>query len=210
MSMKILRLGSTMRALSSVVAFCFISFQLMCLVPATALADSARDLRTIEYKYYFRGNYEKAIEELELYLKRKDLGKAEIVEAREYLAASLILTGSSDKGKDQFLKLINADSSYEGPDPSVFKSIIVTTYKDARTEYASMIIKNAPRTEVAGSAASSQSPAATKKPIYKKWWFYVGVGAALILVAGAASSSGGDEGGTPVDTGSVTIEVDVR
>jgi hypothetical protein len=203
--------NTSAKILSSFVLVCFLALQVTCFLPSGAHASTAADdLKKIEYKYYFRGNYEKAITELRAFLGRSDLGQPQIIEAREYLAASLILSGAVDSGKDQYLKLLEMDGSYKGPDPSVFKSVIIAAYDEAKTEYASMIIRTVPETEPSVAAAPTTEAVTDKgKPLYKKWWFYATMAAVLIVVAGAAGS-GGDEDAPPArDTGTVTIEVDV-
>ena len=211
--MKSLLQNRWLRMLSPVVAVCFLSVQLAAWFPADALADAADDLKNIEYKYYFRGDYDKAIEALQQYLERDDLTPAQTVEAREYLAASYIMSGATPAGKSQFLEILKADPSYAGPDPSVFKSAIVTAFEDAKAEYASSVIRNVPDAAMEGDVATASTTSeSTGKPIYKKWWFYVTMGAVLLVIAAAAGGGGEDEGGDnrPADTGTVTVDVDIR
>ena len=199
----------SMRIISSILIVCFVGFQVVALLPGDAFASNADDLKTIKYKYYFRGNYEKSITELRSFLGRGGLGREDIIEAREYLAASLILSGASEQGKGQYIELLKMDSAYQGPDPSVFKPIIIATYDEAKTEYASMVIRSVP--ETASSAATTPATSATEgtgKPLYKKWWFYATMAAVLVVVA--AAGSGGDESETPRDTGTVSIKVGVQ
>ena len=199
-----------MRVFSSIVLVCFLGFQMTCFLPQDAQANAAADLKKIEYKYYFRGNYQKAITEFRAFLERSDLGQSEIVEAREYLAASLILSGTSEQGKDQYLKLLKMDKSYKGPDPSVFKPIIIATFDEAKAEYASIVIRSVPDGDMsATNAASTNALEKQGKPLYKKWWFYATMAAVLLVVAGAAGSGGDDEPPPARDTGTVTIEVNV-
>ncbi|MDH3216707.1 MAG: hypothetical protein OEN01_10485, partial [Candidatus Krumholzibacteria bacterium] len=141
----------SMKVLAPILTLCLLSLQATCFLPQEVYAGSADDLKSIEYKYYFRGNYEKAISELREFLERKDLTRAQIIEAREYLAASMILSGASEQGKAQYLELLRMDGSYKGPDPSVFKPIIIATYDEAKTEYASMVIRSVPETDVAST-----------------------------------------------------------
>jgi hypothetical protein len=198
--------SKTLKAVSTVVMICFLGFQATCWLPTEAFADAGSDLKKIEYKYYFRGNYAKAIAELKRFLDRKDLSDKQITEAREYLAASYIVTGSSADGKAQFLEILRADSAYKGPDPGVFKSIVVSTFDQAKSEYASAVIRTAPDTGVKTGAGSKTDATATEgKPVYKKWWFYATMGVVLLAIAGAASG-GGDEP-PPADTGRVTVGV---
>ncbi len=203
--------NTSVKILSSFVFVCFITFQLTCFLPSAAYANTAADvLKKIEYKYYFRGDYERAITELRAFLDRDDLSQSQIIEAREYLAASLIFSGTVDNGKDQYLKLFEMDPSYKGPDPSVFQPLIIAAYDEAKAEYASMIIRSVPETEPSVAAATgAEVVEKTGKPLYKKWWFYATMAAVLIVVAGAAGS-GGDEDAPPARaTGTVVIEVDV-
>ena len=202
--------SKSMKALSSIILVCFLGFQVTCFLPVDAYAGSAADdLKQIEYKYYFRGNYQKAIEELRSFLERSDIGTAEMVEAREYLAASLILSGSSKQGKEQYLKLLDLDNVYKGPDPSVFKPVIIATFDEAKAEYASMVIRSVPESVAVSDAAPSTEPEFKKgKPIYKKWWFYATMAAVVLVVAGAAAS-GSDEAAQDTDKGTVTVGVEV-
>jgi len=199
-----------MKALSSIILVCFLGFQVTCFLPVDAHAGTAADdLKQIEYKYYFRGNYQKAIEELRSFLERSDIGTAEIVEAREYLAASLILSGSSEQGKEQYLKLLELDNAYKGPDPSVFKPVIIASFDEAKAEYASIVIRSVPETVAVSDAAPSTEPEIKKgKPIYKKWWFYATMAAVVLVVAGAAGS-GSEEAAQDKDRGTVTVGVEV-
>lgn len=204
--MKTTMFGRTTRALAPFVAVCFLSMQLVAVLPAPVHAGAQDDLKQIEYKYYFRGNYNKAITELKTFLERPGLGPEVIVEAREYLAASLVMTGATDEAKSQYMKLLKSDPSYPGPDPSVFKAIVVSTYNEAKEDYASAVILNVPDSAVSGATGGAAVPEMAGKPFYKKWWFYVTIGAALLLVAGAAGG-GGDDGGS-ADTGRVVIGVE--
>jgi hypothetical protein len=201
-----------MKGLSSLVLMCFLAFQVTAFVPVSAVAATAsEDLKTIEYKYYFRGNYEKAITELRSFLQRKDLAQSNIIEAREYLAASLILSGATEAGKEQYMQLLKMDSAYPGPDPSVFKPVIISTYEEAKAEYASLVIRTVPETTMADNEPDSTAPTDKKgKPLYKKWWFYATMVAVVLVVAGAAGASGDDTQPQPRDTGTVTVEVGVQ
>jgi hypothetical protein len=203
--------GKSTRSLALSVALCFFCAQVTWVRPGAPQAAPPDDLKKIEYKYYFRGDYATAIAQLRTFLDRKDLSEETAVEAREYLAASLILSGASDQGKAEYVQLLKSDSSYPGPDPSVFKAIIITTYEEAKAEYSSLVIRNAPATKASKQAAGMTQSATgenTGKPIYKKWWFYATMGAAVLLVAGAASNSGGDN--PPPNTGTVTVDVGIR
>jgi hypothetical protein len=199
----------SVRVTSCAVVACFLAMQTVGLFPRTALAASAADdLKKIEYKYYFRGDYAKTITELRAFLQRSDIGKSEMVEAREYLAASLILNGALAEGKSEFMEILKSDPTYAGPAPDVFKSEIVTAFGEAKAEYASIVIRTVPKAASGASTTAAQTGTGEGKPIYKKWWFYAGMGALLLVVAGAASG-GGDDAAPPRDTGTVTVEVDV-
>jgi len=171
------------------------------------------DLKQIEYKYYFRGKYQQAIESLQTFLARVDLTEPDITRAREVLAASYVLGGAPAMGKQVFGRLIAKNPGYVGPDPTVFKSEVVDEYALARSEYASVALKNAPpsastQDDVGTAAVLSDAGAHSGKPIYKQWWLYAGA-AALLLVAGMAV--GGDDGGSPLPgSGGVTVGVTVH
>lgn len=177
------------------------------------------DLKQIEYKYYFRGKYQQAIESLQTYLARVDLTMADATRAREMLAASYVLGGAPAMGKQVFAQLIAKNPSYAGPDPSVFKMEVVNQYGMARSEYASMALKNAPssagknaddKDKGAAALPSDAALADGGKPIYKKWWFYAG---AVALIAGIGVAAGGGGGGDtppPADSGGVTVGVIVH
>jgi hypothetical protein len=209
--MRSLRHSRSIEAISRVVLVCFVGFQITCFLPVGVQAGAAADdLKKIEYKYYFRGKYATAIEQLRAFLKRSDSSSAEIIEAREYLAASLILSGAAEEGKDQYLKLLESDHAYGGPDPSVFKPVIVAAFDEAKAEYASIVIRSVPEQVTAGDAVARTEPEAEQgKPIYKKWWFYATMAAVLVVVAGAAGSGGEDAAASERDKGTVTIEVDM-
>ena len=202
--------GKTGKTVLTFVLACFLALQATIALPQRVLAASAQDdLRRIEYKYYFRGNYEKTINELRAFLDREDLEPALVVEAREYLAASLILSGSADAGKAEYLKLLHEDSAYRGPDPAVFQPEIIAAFEASKDEYAAMVLRNVPEPAPALAADTKPAPASQPgKPLYKKWWFYAGMAALLLVVAGAAGG-GDEEAGPPPERGTVTVEVDV-
>lgn len=181
--------------------------------PAYA-GNATDDLKQIEYKYYFRGKYQQAIEALQTYLARVDLPPADGLRAREVLAASYVLGGAPAMGQQIFAGMISADPKYPGPDPNVFKLEVLDAYAKARSEYASMALTTAPTSQessddsAAGTVPSDAAVAQTGKPIYKKWWFYAGA-AALIAAVGVAAGSGGDDG-TRADSGGVTVGVTVH
>jgi hypothetical protein len=174
--------------------------------------DPADDLKQIEYKYYFRGKYAESIDALQTFLARVDVSGAVAVRANEFLAASHVLAGSPQTGKDVFARLIATDPSYAGPDAAVFKPEVVDVYAQARAEYAALTLK-APA--VAAVADTTQSPVApapalkpSAKPIYKKWWFYAGAAA---LVGGAvAMAGGGGSSDTPAQQGTISVGVNVK
>ncbi len=201
----------SIKVTSSIVVACFLGLQTVSFFPrhAYAAASAANDLKKIEYKYYFRGDYAKTITELRTFLQRHDIAKTEIVEAREYLAASLLLSGSPAEGKNEFIEILKTDAKYKGPDPSVFKSEIVTAFGEAKAEYSSIVLRSVSDPKSSDAVASStQTETGKSKPIHKKWWFYAGMAAALLVVAGAMGS-GSDDAQPPRDTGTVTVEVDV-
>jgi hypothetical protein len=193
---------------TAMVAAVFITFQILVMMPTSVLADSADELKRIEYKLYFRGDYEKTIVELRAFLEREDLTPDQIVEAKEYLAASLILTGRSTQGKREYVDLLKMNAGYAGPDPSVFKAVVVSTFNEAKAEYAAAVINSVPPSpaDAVGDSANNGPPVVTGKPFYKKWWFYATMGVVLVALAGAAS--GADED-SPPDRGTVTVEVQV-
>ena len=179
--------------------------------PAVA-GNATEDLKQIEYKYYFRGKYQQAIEALQTFLARVDLPPADALRAREVLAASYVLGGAPAMGQQIFASMIAADPAYVGPDPNVFKLEVVDAYAKARSEYASMALSTPPTSQdddyAAGTAPSDATVAQTGKPIYKKWWFYAGA-AALIAAVGVAAG-GGDDDGRPADSGGITVGVTVH
>ncbi|HXV14653.1 MAG TPA: hypothetical protein VEC56_10665 [Candidatus Krumholzibacteria bacterium] len=186
---------------------------------ATAVAGTpGDDLKQIEYKYYFRGKYQQAIESLQTYLARVDLPEPEAMRAREVLAASYVLGGAPAMGKQMFSEMIAKKPSYPGPDPNVFKLEVMDAYAQARSEYAALALKNAPSSagknasdrDRGAAALPSDALAEAGKPIYKKWWFYAGA-AALIAAVGVAAGGGGDDGTPPpAETGGVTVGVIVH
>ena len=171
----------------------------------------ADDLKQIEYKYYFRGKYPQAIEALQTFLARIDVSGAVALRASEFLAASHVLAGSPHAGRDVFARLIAADPAYAGPDPTVFKPEVLDVYGVARSDYASLALRNAPASAdtlaVAAAGPSTATPTGVSKPIYKKWWFYAGAAAIGGIVAGLAS--GGDDTPPPA-SGTIAIEVEVK
>jgi hypothetical protein len=183
----------------------------------TASAQTASDdLKQIEYKYYFRGKYQQAIESLQTFLARIDLPPTDAMRAREMLAASYVLGGAPAMGKQMFAEMIAKNPAYPGPDPNVFKLEVVDAYAKARSEYAALALKNVPSTrskdprerdkDQGAAVTPSQVSSATGKPIYKKWWFYAGA-AALLAGIGVALGGGDDGGGPPAESGSVTVGV---
>jgi hypothetical protein len=197
------------RTTSLVVIVCLVVLQVAGLTPGTRAAG-ADDLKQIQYKYYFRGKYVEAIESLRVFLARVDLGEAEVLAAREFLAASYVLSGAVDLGKQQFLKILNADEQYAGPDPAVFKPEVIDVYASVRDEMAASRLRMASAGEPGGFPAEIPEKKSSK-PIYKKWWFYVGL-AAVVVVVGAVSSSEEEKETEKVPaaaTGTVTIEVRV-
>jgi hypothetical protein len=182
--------------------------------------DPADDLKQIEYKYYFRGKYAESIDALQTFLARVDVNGDVAMHANEFLAASHVLAGSPQAGKDVFAKLIATNPAYAGPDAAVFKPEVVDVYTQARTEYAARTIKAPAVAATDSSPAASPPPVKTaaptttttvapaSKPFYKKWWFYAGAAAA---VGGAVALSGGGGGGeTPSQHGTISVGVNVK
>lgn len=194
------------RVISAMLLLCMAAMN----VPAAAITTEKPPedaLKQIEYEYYFRGKYDDAIPALQTFLARTDLSRELQVSAREFLAASYILAGDPDKGKDQFLRLLNEDELYAGPDPSRFKTEVVEAFDSTRDAYAAVKLRTPPAGGDAGSAAVATE---TSKPIYKKWWFYVGLVAALIVIA-AATSPAEEEADLPeAPTGTVSVGVRLR
>lgn len=182
-------------------------------VPVAAFASDeapAEELKHIQYEYYFRGKYSDAVDALQSFLERKDLPRDVEVSAREYLAASYVLSGRTDKGKDQFLYLLNADVGYKGPDPSTFKVEVVEAFESTRDTFLAVKLRTAPDrggSDIASNAAAGEQ----STPVYKKWWFYVGLAAAFVLVAAAAAPQEEDgPADPPAPTGTVTVGVLVQ
>jgi hypothetical protein len=180
-------------------------------VPALALTpkDSPEEaLKKIQYEHYFRGKYVEAIGALQTFLARPDLPRNLEVSAREFLAASYILSGTPDKGKDQFLRLLNDDEQYAGPDPSMFKAEVMDAFTSTRDALASVKMRSAPETGADDYAAgSSPDPS---KPIYKKWWFYAGLALVAVVVAAAAAPKEEEPDAPALPAGTVTVGVRIR
>jgi hypothetical protein len=179
-------------------------------VPAAAITTEKAPedaLKQIEYEYYFRGKYDGAITALQTFLARTDLSRELQVSAREFLAASYILSGKTDKGKEQFLRLLNDDERYAGPDPSRFKTEVVEAFDSTRDAYAAVKLRSAP---AGGDGTLADVATETSKPVYKKWWFYVGLVAALVVIA-AVTSPAEEEAEEPLaPTGTVSVGVRLR
>jgi len=183
--------------------------------------DPSDDLKQIEYKYYFRGKYAESIDALQTFLARVDVNGDVAVHANEFLAASHVLAGSPQAGKDVFAKLIATTPAYAGPDAAVFKPEVVDVYTQARAEYAAHTIKEPAVAATDSSPAASPAPvnsdapsaatttASESKPIYKKWWFYAGAAAVIGGVA-LAAGGGGDGGAARTPSGSVSVGVTVH
>ncbi|NIM20539.1 MAG: hypothetical protein GTO51_09960 [Candidatus Latescibacteria bacterium] len=200
--------------LSPLVVFCFLTVQITCAIPRPVSAETSNDLKQIEYAYYFRGKYSEAVEALRDFLKRPGLDPAEEREAREFLAASLVLSGSPGEGRDQFLKILNSTEGYEGPDTGLFKQEVIDAFEEAKTQYSSMLLKQATEIETAVVPESAVEPESDlvqdeKKSIFKKWWFYTILGGAVIVVA-AASASKEDDASDENNKGTLTIGVTIH
>jgi hypothetical protein len=179
------------------------------LTPDAWATTAGDDLKQIQYKYYFRGKYEQAIESLSTFLARIDLSESNVVAAREFLAASYILSGAAKLGREQFLKMLNADAQYAGPDPAVFKPEVIDIYASARDELAASRLRTAPPGEL-GDVSQEVLVTESSKPIYKKWWFYAGL-AVLVVVVGAVSSQEEEAAEKPApNTGTVSVGVQIR
>jgi hypothetical protein len=196
------------KIISAVLSVCMLALH----APAGAItAEKAPDeaLKQIQYKYYFRGQYQEAISSLQTFLARTDLTREQAVSAREFLAASYVLSGQSEKGKEQFLQLLTEVEQYTGPDPTRFKQEVVDAFDSTRDAYLAVKLRT-PSHGPGGTGDANAVAAGDSKPIYKKWWFYVGL-AAVVLVAAAAASPKEDESDTTSGpTGTVTVGVQVR
>jgi hypothetical protein len=175
--------------------------------------DPSDDLKQIEYTYYFRGKYPQAIEALQTFLARVDVSGPVAVRASEFLAASHVLAGTPQAGKDVFARLITADPAYPGPDATVFKPEVVDVYAQARSDYASLAMKSpaiasADSTQVPANALPPTAASPASKPIYKKWWFYASAAAVVGVVAMAVGGGGGDE--APAPRGTISVGVNVK
>ena len=200
--------GPANKTISSVIIACLVMAQVMGLSPG-ARAEAADDLKQIQYKYYFRGKYVQAIEALRTFLARTDIGEAETITAREFLAASYILSGAPDLGREQYVKIFAINELYAGPDPAVFKAEVIEVYDSARDEVAAARLRNAPEGDPV-KAAAAVPETKSSKPIYKKWWFYVGLAAALVVVGAATSKEEEPEKIPVASTGTVSVGVQVR
>jgi hypothetical protein len=172
---------------------------------------AADDLKQIEYRYYFRGRYQQAIEALQTFLARIDLAGPETLRAREVLAASYVLGGAPAMGREVFAGLIAADPSYPGPDPTIFKLEVVNACAEARADHAARNILTVPAGDAAPPLAmdgGAEPVTATGKPFYRQWWLYAG--AAALLVAGVAVAGGGGGSDAPPATGTVVVGVRVQ
>jgi hypothetical protein len=203
----------TVPLVSPLLIFCFLFIQFTAALPHEVRAEVQDELKQIEYKYYFRGKYNEAIEALRALLERQDLEPPVRREAREFLAASLILTGLNAEGKDEYLKILNQDASYAGPDSGVFQDEVIAVFNEAKVEYASMVIQRATAIETSREPAEAgplpAEVAVEEKPFYKKWWFYTAIGA-VVLVAAAAGAKEDDAPPAARDTGTVTVGIVVH
>jgi hypothetical protein len=200
--------SSLCRSIATALVICLVAVH----IPTPLFAgqkSASEDLKQIQYKYYFRGKYTEAIDVLKTFLARTDVPKEVEVSAREFLAASYVLSGSEDKGKDQFLRLLNENEQYAGPDPAVFRTEVVDAYVSTRDTLAAVKLRTAPDTENDGydpvAAASSRS-----KPVYKKWWFYAGLVAVLVVVAAAASPKEEETPEPAAPAGTVSVGVRIQ
>ena len=188
---------------------------MLCAAIAPARAGApADDLKQIEYKYYFRGKYPQAIEALQTFLARVDATGDVALRAGEFLAASHVLSGTPVNGKDVFARIITTNPTYAGPDAAVFKPEVMNVYEQARSEYASLTLKNAAPVvaDTLATSTGTSTPAGVQKtvpgkPIYKKWWFYAGAAAVVGVIAGVA---GGGDNTPPPASGTVSVGVVVH
>jgi hypothetical protein len=198
----------TTRTISLLVVLCLLALHAPALTSNASATEAADDLKQIQYKYYFRGKYSEAIDALRLFLARADLRGADIVTAREFLAASYVLSGAANDGKAQFLKMLNADPQYAGPDPAVFKPEVVNTYVEARDDLAAARLRTPPIVE-SNSVATDVASAPPSTPIYKKWWFYAGLAAVVVVLGAASAKEEEPEEENSTSSGTVTIGVRV-
>ena len=200
--------SSMTKIISAVLAVCMLALH----APAAAItAEKSPEeaLKQIQYKYYFRGQYNEAVGALQTFLARTDLAPEQAVSAREFLAASYVLSGQTDKGKEQFLHLLTEDEKYTGPDPTRFKQEVVAAFDSTRDAYAAVKLRTPPQgTGETGNAGAVASE--TSKPIYKKWWFYVGLAAVVVLAAAAAAPKEEEAEAPSGPTGTVTVGVRVQ
>ena len=175
----------------------------------TAEKSPEEALKQIQYKYYFRGKYEEAIDALKTFLARTNLPHETAVSAREFLAASYVLSGQPEQGKDQFLRLLTENEKYDGPDPTQFKAEVVEAFESTRDAYVAVKLRT-PGAGGGGAAGDQALASQSSKPIYKKWWFYVGLAAAAVVIAAAASPKDEEAAPEPQPTGTVTVGVRVR
>lgn len=179
-------------------------------VAVKATGDTAvEDLKQILYKYYFRGRYEETIDALVTFLAREDIDRELAVSAREFVAASYVLSGNPSGGRDQFLRLLNENQNYTGPDPAVFKTEVIDAFTATRDAWIAAKMRTAPDT-----TGESEIPTAvateSRSPIYKKWWFYAGIAAAAAIVAFAAAPGGDDGSAAPAPTGTIAVGVRIQ
>jgi len=166
------------------------------------------DLKTIQYRYYFRGKYVESITQLQTFLARTDLDVVHERSAREFLAASYVLSGDAEQGQNTFVDLVLADEGYFGPDASVFKESVVAVYVLARDQVAAVRLRQAP-VAVTNSGNAVPTLEQPGRPIYKKWWFYAGIATALLIAGSSAGEK--EDGTTPTgDRGSVSVGVTVQ
>ena len=202
--------GNLRRAVAAAVFFLTMASVVSTAYPSLA-GTAADDLKQIEYRYYFRGRYQQAIEALQTFLARIDLAEAETFRAREVLAASYVLGGAPAMGREVFAGLVAADPSYPGPDPAIFKLEVVNAYAEARADYAARNMLTVPVGDAAPALAADggvEPVMAPGKPFYRKWWVYAG--AAALLAAGAVVAGSGDGSDAPAATGTVVVGVRVQ
>ncbi len=196
-----------LRAARVVLALCLVLSQW----PAGASAGSpGDDLKRIEYRTYFRGRYAEAIEALTMFLARTDLEAGHVRRAREFLAASFVLSGRPDEARALYRTMLRDDPDWSGPDPNVFRPEVIAVFSSVREEALALrdgaLAHDAPAALAQDGA--SEGAAAASKPLWKKWWFWGAVVGVLVIAGSAGSSDSGDA--SAPQRGTVDVGVTVR
>ena len=196
------------RSVRVIVALCLLAAQW----PVTATAADTTpddDLKRIEYRTYFRGRYAEAIEALTMFLARTDLEPRHVRTAREFLAASFVLSGRPDEARALYRTMLTEDPSWTGPSPEVFRPEVIAVFASVRRGAPSLREGAAAATLVAGEGAASPEAATKGRPIWKRWWFYAGL-VGVLVVAGAAGGGSDTGSNRSSATGTVDVGVTVR